>query len=131
MVSKKSTPWQMFGKKQAPKTETPALRRPDLESVICEAIRKRAVVRLRYKSELNWRTYDPHAVFTSSTGKILAVGTQTKDDSSPLKAPEPRNFEVGLIGQISITEETFKPDPRFSSFGEEYSHGVICAVDRI
>lgn len=131
MATKKSTPWGSFGQKQPKKQESPASRRLDFESTLCEAVRKRLVVRLRYKSELNWRTYEPHAVFHSPTGKILAVGTQTRDDSSPLNAPEPRNFEVGLIGQISITDETFNPDPRFSSFGEDYGHGVICAVDRI
>lgn len=129
MATRKSTPGTL-GRKSVTKEELPAMRRRDLEATLCDAIRKKLVVRLRYKTEMNWRTYEPHAVFCSSTGKINVSGTQTKDQALPNCQPEPRFFEVGLIKQIEVTMDHFEPDYRFNSFSKEYASGVVCAVDR-
>ena len=107
-----------------------ASRQPHIEDQLCSAIYERRVVQLRYKDDLSHRLFAPHAVFHSSTEKILVTGTQVENPSKPWDQYEPRNFEVGLIRDIILTEYKFKPDERFSSSDERYRHGLICAVDR-
>ena len=122
----------MFEPIKLKKESRPATRRLDLEKTLCEAIKEQKVVRLRYKNEFHSRTFEPYIIYNSSTDKILVGGTQTKDDSEPLKPAKKRYFEIGLVNSLSVTDNTFNPDTKFSSFGKEYSSlYVFCAIDRL
>jgi hypothetical protein len=111
-------------------TDYPAPRSLQIENQFCAAIRERQIVQLRYKDDVSWRLFAPHAVFHSSTEKVLVTGTQVENPSKPWDRYEPRNFEIGLIKAMTLTDDKFTPDHRFNSRDERYSHGVICAVDR-
>lgn len=111
-------------------TDQAAPRQPHIENQLCSAIRERKIVRLRYKADAAQRLFAPHAVFHSSTEKVLVTGMQVENPSKPWDRYEPRNFEVGLIKDIALTKDAFAPDQRFSSSDDRYRYGVICAVDR-
>lgn len=121
----------MFEPIKLKKESRPAAQRLDLEKTLCGAIKEKKVVRLRYKNEFHSRTFEPYIIYKSPADKILVRGIQTKDDSKPLKPAEKHCFEIGLINSLSITDNTFNPDTKFSSFEKEYSsRSVFCAIDR-
>lgn len=110
----------MFEPIKPKKESRPATRRLDLEKTLCGAIKEQKVVRVRYKNEFHSRTFEPYIIYKSPEEKIFVRGIQTKDDSKPLKPVEKHCFEIGLINSLSITDNTFNPDTKFSSFGKEY-----------
>lgn len=122
----------MFEPIKLKKESRPAIRRLDLEKTLCDAIKEQKIVHLRYGNEFHSRTFEPYIIYKSSTDKILVHGIQTKDDSKPLKPAKKHNFEIGLINSLSITDNIFSPDTKFSSFEKEYSSlYVFCAIDRL
>lgn len=106
------------------------MRNHNLEKKLCDAIKKHNVIRLRYKGQLYSRTFEPYVIYTSTKDKILIGGTQTKDDSQPLKKAEPHNFEVGLITALEVTDKVFQYDKRFDPNDEIYRNGIICVLKR-
>ena len=101
-----------------------------LENQLCSAIKRHRVIRLRYKSQNYYRTFEPYIIYRSTKENILVGGMQTKDDSRPFKESEPHNFEVEQISSLQITEETFKYDSRFDPTGKEYCNGIFCVIQR-
>jgi len=115
-----------------PKRERPAApRRIDFELLLCKAICAKQVTRIRYENEWYSRTFEPHIIFRSSTGKVLVHGLQTKADSNPAQGQNLRSFEVGLLNSVVLIEETFQHEGVLSSFKVEGGMNVICAVDRL
>lgn len=104
------------------------MRNYTLEKALCEAIKKHLIVRLQYKKELFWRTFEPYAVYESTKDKILVAGSQTKNDSKPLEPAEPRNFEPSLISSLKLTDKIFKYDVRFDRYDKKFAHGFICVI---
>lgn len=102
-----------------------------LEEQLCKAIKNRNIVKFQYENDSHYRIFEPYAVYYSSTDKISVSGIQIKDESKSFLRPEPHNFEVALINNLSITSETFEVSLKFSSFTVKYDLGVLCAIDRV
>lgn len=109
------------------------MRHYTLERQLCEAIKKHQVIRLQYKNQYYSRTFNPYIVYhsPSDSDRILVAGTQTKDDSQPLKGATPHKFEVQLISALTITDKTFEYDTRFDPALDEYRNGIICVIKRL
>ena len=108
----------------------PAPRRTDLETTLCEAIRSKTRVRLHYKNEGHFRTFEPYIIYESA-GRILVAGVQIKDDAKALSMSGWREFEVDRVNTILRIRETFRSDPEFSPFRAKFGTNVICVVDRM
>lgn len=102
-----------------------------IEEQICAAIKSRHRIKFKYDDELNYRTFEPYAIYQSVKQNYLVFGIQTYDTDKPLQGKVPRNFEVYYIKSLSTLEEPFEPDPKFRSASFENNLGVVCAVDRI
>jgi hypothetical protein len=122
-----------FGSKspKAPKPkEPPVPRNPGFENLLCEAIRARVLVMLRYKDDPGDRVFAPHAVFHSTQDKVCVSGTQVDNPAKFGDDNEPHFFEIGKIKTLSLTKREFEPYPWFDSSQDHYRNGVICSVDR-
>ncbi|HKK07177.1 MAG: WYL domain-containing protein [Gammaproteobacteria bacterium] len=113
------------------KQAEPAPRDYFLEQQLCRAMRDRRVVRLRYDTDLHYRTFHPYIVYREAEGRILVGGIRAHDEADIFKAPAPRRYEVGRISEFKVTDETFQIDPRFDSERPEFSNEVICSIDRV
>jgi hypothetical protein len=102
-----------------------------LENKLCDAIKRHQVIRLRYKGQLYSRTFEPYIIYRSTKDNILLGGTQTKDDSQPLKPATPHNFEIELITALTVTDATFKYDERFDPTADIYRNGILCVINRV
>ena len=111
--------------------DRPRPRRLDFEQKLCDAIRARAVVSLRYEGDMAAREIEPYGIYESGTGKVNLVSTQIRNPGKPLDRFEPRVFEVGKIQSVVITSVTFKPDSRFDRTDARYSNGFLCVIDRV
>lgn len=107
------------------------MRNYQLEQRLCDAIKKHQVIRISYKGQNYSRTFEPYIIYRSTHDKILLGGTQKKDDSQPLKKPQPHNFEVELISALTITDETFEYDERFDPAHDLYRNRTICVIQRV
>jgi len=108
--------------------EPPAPRRLDFEQRLCKAIRECVRVELRYDDDFATRLFEPTAVYWSSQDKVCVAGTQVLHPDVPSSALEPRNFEVGNITSLTLTEVSFVPDRRFDRFDPKYERGIVCSV---
>ncbi len=110
--------------------DRPAARKHEFEKLLCEAIKIRVYVELRYDGETKTRTFAPAAVYHSTNDKVNVSGKQVVSlgTFTPSNAGEPRIFEVGLISAMSLTTANFSPDPRFDRADARYENGIICSV---
>ena len=84
-------------------------------------------VTLRYEDDSANRLFEPTAVYRSTKDKVSVSGTQIRNPEKPQDGFEPRNFEVGKIRSLQLTDQQFTPDPRFDRSDEKYAHGIICS----
>jgi hypothetical protein len=108
--------------------EPAAPRRTDFETMLCQAISRRETVTLRYKNDVAERTFDPYAVYFSSTDKVCVAGNQVLNPAKPLERNEPHNLEVGKITSLTLGGPHFTVDNRFNRHDEKYAKGIICSV---
>jgi pSer/pThr/pTyr-binding forkhead associated (FHA) protein len=95
---------------------------------LCQAISKRKSVDLRYKNDLQYRRFDPYAVYRSTKDNLCVSGLQTKNNNKPLDPAEPRVFDLSEIKDVRITDASFIPDSRFDRHDPRYKNGIICSV---
>jgi len=117
-----------FGSKpfKAPKPVAP--RNYGFEQLLCQAIRRRVLVEMRYERDGADRTIAPYVVFESEPNDICLSCFQISNPAKPQDGDEPRNFTVGKIAALRLTEATFAIDPRFNRADAKYRHGVLCSV---
>ncbi|WP_334150949.1 hypothetical protein [Hyphomicrobium sp.] len=115
-------------RKTSKPTKPPAPRNTVLEQALCNAIAKRLRVSLQYEDDMLARTFEPHAVYHTSTGKVCVAGNVTANPNDYSDKLGPHNFEVGRIRSVRATEAKFIPDPRFDRHDAKYSNGILCAV---
>lgn len=108
-------------------TEPPAQRRYDLEGILCRAIAAKVLVTLAYKNDGATRTFQPSAVYHTTTGKVCVSGVQITNPVKPADNLEPHNFEVGLINHVTATERAWVIIDGFDRFDPKYAKGIICA----
>jgi hypothetical protein len=100
--------------------DMPAPRNFAYERVLCEAIHQCAIVEIRYDDDLTARRYAPDVIYSSSKGKMLVGGRQING----LAQPEPKNFEVGKIRSVRVTDDHFTRDPRFNIHDMKYRNRI-------
>ncbi len=101
-------------------------RKRDFESLLCTAIANRNMVTLHYKKEGVARTFQPSAVFHSTTGKVLVSGVQITNPAKPEDDLEAHDFEVGLIDRLSATETVWITGDTLDRSAKKYAKGIIC-----
>ncbi len=114
--------------KPAKREPPPAPRNLNFETLLCQAIRERRVVEFKYDDDLQSRTFEPAAVYTSAKNKVCVSGVQLTDRNDPIDQHKPQNFEVGKMTTLRITDANFQPDPRFDRRDVKYKNGIICSV---
>ncbi len=107
------------------------MRNYTLEKKLCDAIARHRIVRLRYKNQTHWRTFEPYVIYRSTKDNILVAGWQTKDESDLSKKPVWHNFEVELISAFEMTDKIFNFDVEFNFANPIYKNGVVCIIKRV
>jgi hypothetical protein len=97
------------------------------QSELCNAIRKRVLVNLRYDDDYTDRTFAPHIVYESSQGNILVAGTQDHNPAEPWEDNKPRNFDLDKITSLEVTGQQFLPHPGFNRSHKRYVR-PICNI---
>lgn len=109
----------------------PAERNYHYEEQLSNAIKKHRRVRIRYKYDVHYRILEPYILFKDEEKRIIIIGIRIKDEGNPHKQPTPCQYEVGLITDIVVLNETFEVDRRFSSYRPKYKDvEVFAAIDR-
>lgn len=108
--------------------DPPAPRRTDYENTLCRAISARVLVSLSYKHDGVTRTFQPSAVYHTTTGKVCVSGVQITNPAKPEDNLEPHNFEVGLLSSLSVTERVFVTHDTIDRFDKKYANGIICSI---
>jgi hypothetical protein len=108
---------------------SPAPRRRDFEQLMCLAIARRVLVRLAYRGDSDERLFEPIAVYISGEERAYVSGVEiTNPDKAPAK-PEPRDFEVGLIRVLLLTNDAFVVNADLDIRSAKYTKGIICAIE--
>jgi hypothetical protein len=120
----------LFGSTQERPTpeESPARRSVYVESLLCIAIRKRVLVKLHFKDYVAERLFEPTVVYLSRKHQPCVTGVQIADPEKPLNNLEVRNFEIGDIRSVLLTEQAFVVDPVIDRFDGRYANGIICST---
>lgn len=101
------------------------------QNTLCEAIKKRITVRLRYKNDTYYREFDPYFVYISTTGKTLTSGWQKENPMKPSDNDTFHKFNLELITDITFTNKTFNVQPRFMGVGvPEDCQQLLCGLYR-
>ena len=89
------------------------------------------MVEFLYDDETEARMFIPLAVYYASASKddILLTGVQMYNYSEPSDRTH-KTLEVNKISEVELIDIGFEDESDFSSHGDEYKHGVICAIDR-
>ena len=104
----------------------PAPRNIALEQLLCEAIAGEVLVTLIYKRDGVNRTFQPSAVYHSTTGKVCVSGVQITNPAKPEDRLESHNFEIGLINQLSLTERAWIVNAPIDRLDKKYVKCIIC-----
>jgi predicted DNA-binding transcriptional regulator YafY len=84
------------------------------QDTLCEAVRNRLVVEIRYDDDRSYRQFEPHIVYRSTQDNVLVGGTQTHNPEKPQEQDAPRNFDLDKIRDVKITDRTFTPHHLFN-----------------
>ena len=120
----------LFGSTQERPTpeEAPARRSLYVESLLCIAIRKRVLVKLQFKDRVAERLFEPTVVYLSGKHRVCVTGVEIADPEKPLNNLEARNYEIGEIRSVFLTEQAFVVDPVIDRFAAKYENGIICST---
>ena len=116
------------GQQSTPRQEPLERRSLYLESVLCIAIRKRVLVTLQFKDYIVERLFEPTVVYLSRKHLLCVTGIQITDPDKPLNNLEVRDFDIGGIRNVLLTEQTFIIDPVIERSDGKYSNGIICST---
>jgi hypothetical protein len=106
---------------------SPAPRNQQWERALARAIEARVLVELIYERETAARTFAPQAVFRSAQGEVNVTGLQLIDPGSPTTAGEVRDFEVGRVRLVRLTERHHDL-PSIDREAAKYREGILCAL---
>ena len=109
---------------------TPKERNYEYEQQLTNAINHRRRIRFRYEYDVHYRVFDPYIMYKDEESRFIIGGIRIKDESKPTKKPAPCKYEIGLITDLQVSDNTFKVDPRFKSTRSKYANlEVLCAID--
>jgi hypothetical protein len=114
-----------------PIKETRPERRTDLEITLCQAMQSKKRVRLHYKNEFHFRSFEPYILYLERTGKVLVHGMQTKDDLDRAQGKDLRSFEVRLLNSVILIKEAFEYHGTIAPFKLKLGTDIICTVDSL
>jgi hypothetical protein len=98
-----------------------------MNTVICKAIKKKAVLQFNYHGTL--RIVEPQCHGVSTTGKEVLRGFQVKDRGQPSKPASERLFEVSKISDLKETDKLFlKPGPHYTP-NDKAMASVHCCLE--
>ena len=100
----------------------------DLQSTLCEAVKSRNIVRLKYDDDFQFRTYAPVIVYRSSKNNVLVDGTQINNPMEPFEHNEPRKFDLEKITALEVTDQKSQPPSDFNPLDRRYRFGIICVI---
>ena len=79
-----------------------------IRNSIIASIQNKTTLMLMYKGDFAKRSFNPYFIYVSSTGKTLVSGWQVSNPAKPLDGEKYHKFDVSLIQNVSITDETFQ-----------------------
>ncbi len=95
-----------------------------MRSQIVEAIRLMKKIVLNYKGE-GIRLVCPHALYVSSTGKILCDSYQLSGYSNHSENVHGwRPFDVSKVTNLKILDETFNIAPGYNPYSDKYFNSI-------
>lgn len=97
-----------------------------MNTAICDAISKRAVVQFYYDGGM--RTVEPHCHGTSTAGNEVLRGYQSGGYSESGKQVEWKLFDVSKISSLSQTGNTFPQNRPFYNPADKAMSVVHCHV---
>ncbi|AWC25549.1 hypothetical protein CO731_05047 [Aminobacter sp. MSH1] len=100
------------------------------QGTLCDAIKGKNVITIRYDDDILERTFAPYIVYRSTKNNVLVAGYQINNPAEPFENNEWRNLTVDKLKAISITNDTFRVDVEFDPFHERYRGRVICHVSK-
>ena len=129
MMARKPKPGLFPSTQEQPTPEeSPARRSAYLKSLLCIAIRKRVLVKLQFKDRVAERLFEPTVVYLSRKHQLCIIGVEIADPEKPLRDPEIRNFEIGEIRSVFLTEQAFVVDLVIDCLDGKYANGIICST---
>jgi len=109
----------------------PAERNYQYEQLLSNAIKQHRRVRIRYEYDVHYRVLEPYILHKNEEKRVIIGGIRIKDEGKPNKEPAPCKYEVGLITDLVVLNDTFEVDRRFSSYRPKYKDlEVFAAIDR-
>lgn len=115
------------------KQPTQVGRKMNFERTLCEAMRGRFVVELRYGNngtrDISHRVFEPHAVYETGKDNIAVTGLQTSNPSKPLDKASIRNFFVGNIVDLRVTDRKIDPTARIDRTEARFAGGILCGIN--
>lgn len=120
------TPKSPFAVKSVP--AAPAPRRFDFEKTVEEAIDTRRLLSLRYDDDIVVRTFQPAALYHSSSDKVCVTGVLIGNPADPSENGAPRVFEVGKMRSVEVTETAFTRPASIDRYDKRYAKGIIKSV---
>ena len=101
-----------------------------IKDLLVEAIQNRSPVMLTYKGDFGERTFHPYFVYISTTGKTLVSGWQVSNPAKPLDGEKYHKFDVSLIQNVSITDESFQVKDGVPLTIPVDCKSLICGINR-
>lgn len=107
--------------------DAPVPRNQQWERALARAIEARVLVELIYERETASRTFAPQAVFLSAQGGVSVTGLQLLDGETAPTAGEVRDFEVGRVRLVRLTERHHELPP-VDKDATKYRSGILAAL---
>ena len=85
-------------------------------------------MKLQFKDRVAERLFEPTVVYLSRKHQLCITGVEIADPEKPLNDLEVRNFEIGEIRSVFLTEQAFVVDLVFDRFDAKYGNGIICST---
>ncbi len=97
------------------------------KDILCAATKNRLSINLRYDDDTLDRLFDPyHFYLLQSTANYLLSGYQTSNPNK-LEPSGFHTFNLQLFKDITLTDKTFNPNPRFIALLKKYDQ-LICSI---
>lgn len=119
------------GKIQPKRDHSSVTRKREFEDMICEAIKRGVAVELRYRNpdgdlDTEFRMFAPAAVYISQQEKFCVSGVQIVNPHDLHAGPLPRNFEIGRIVELRLTDKAYPHLAPIEDRDKKYGNGIIC-----
>lgn len=98
------------------------------QQTLCEAVKARKNVYLRYDDDRLEREFSPYIVYYTSKDILSVAGYQVKNPAEPLERDVWRNLHLSTIRTARVSEDGFTVDQTFNPADKRYGTRIICHV---